>query len=166
MVSLASFAQFGSLRCQASPSLRKRCDPFPFDRRSSNSGRLLSQRESVAEAAQLLGNRIAVIAAGERWPDGSLRPAVEDWLGAGAIIHHLKGTRSPEAASAAAAFSDSSHSLVEHLQRCSSGRELIERGFESDISYAADLDISATAPILRNGGYAKFSIRVCGRAAR
>src|SRR5438445_10762737 len=113
--------------------------------------------KAVPESAQLLGNRIAVIPAGERWPDGSLRPAVEDWLGAGAIIHHLKGTRSPEAASAAAAFSDSSHSLVEHLQRCSSGRELTERGFESDISYAADLDISSTAPILRNGGYTKFT---------
>ena len=106
--------------------------------------------KAVAETAQLLGKSIAVIPAGERWPDGSLRPAVEDWLAAGAIIHYLNGTRSPEAASAIAAFSNSCSSLTECLRRCSSGRELLERGFESDISYAADLNISSIAPILRN----------------
>lgn len=33
---------------------------------------------------------VAVIAAGERWPDGSLRPALEDLLGAGALISGLR----------------------------------------------------------------------------
>jgi 2-phosphosulfolactate phosphatase len=32
---------------------------------------------------------IAVIASGERWPDGSLRPALEDGLGAGAVLGPL-----------------------------------------------------------------------------
>jgi len=119
----------------------------------------LRNAKAVAESAQLLGNRIAVIPAGERWPDGSLRPAVEDWVAAGAIISHLKGSRSPEAASATAAFSDSHSSLPESLRQCSSGRELVERRFDSDISYAADLDISSTAPILHDGGYTRFKSR-------
>jgi 2-phosphosulfolactate phosphatase len=64
----------------------------------------LRNYKSVALAAQKFGRRIAVIAAGERWMDGSLRPGVEDWLGAGAVLSQLKGTLSPEARAAAASF--------------------------------------------------------------
>jgi len=47
---------------------------------------------------------VAVIAAGETWPDGSLRPALEDLLGAGTLISdlHSQGT-GPLSAEAAAA---------------------------------------------------------------
>jgi len=51
---------------------------------------------------------VAVIASGERWPDGSLRPALEDLLGAGAVLAALRkqhaGPLSPEAAEAADCF--------------------------------------------------------------
>jgi 2-phosphosulfolactate phosphatase len=48
--------------------------------------------------------RFGVIAAGERWPDGSLRPAIEDWLGAGAILDRLDWPCSPEAEVAREAY--------------------------------------------------------------
>ncbi len=109
---------------------------------------------AVASAAARLGRRIAIIAAGERWPaDGSLRPAVEDLMGAGAIIDHLPGSRSPEAEIAVAAFQAAQPDLPGFLARSSSGRELIERGFAEDVALAAELDADACVPRLMEGNY-------------
>ena len=106
----------------------------------------LRNARAVAHLAQRLGRTVNVCPAGERWPDGSLRPAVEDWLGAGAILHHLPGTKSPEADAAVAAFEQRQHALADVIARSSSGRELIERGFLQDVDLASALDVSSCAP--------------------
>jgi 2-phosphosulfolactate phosphatase len=108
---------------------------------------------AVAEAVQTLGRRISLIPAGEWWPDGTLRPAIEDLLGAGAIIRHLAGTRSPEAAVAEATFLRFQDNLITGLKQCGSGKELIARGFEADVELAAALNQSASIPVLRDGAY-------------
>src|SRR5215831_20674284 len=59
---------------------------------------------AVARYARLIGNKIAVIPAGEQWGDGKLRPCFEDLVGAGAIISYLPGSLSPESKSALGAF--------------------------------------------------------------
>ena len=110
----------------------------------------LRNRSAVARAAQ--GGTVAVIACGERWPDGSLRPALEDMLGAGAIITALGGARSPEAQWAADVF-EACGDPVARLRSCSSGRELIEKGFEQDVMLAAALDASQSAPRLVDDAY-------------
>jgi 2-phosphosulfolactate phosphatase len=108
---------------------------------------------AVAECASRLGRTIALIPAGEKWEDGSLRPAVEDLIGAGAIIQHLKGERSPEAEAAMAAFENAADDLENYLRNCASGRELLERGFESDVVLASRFDCSRSAAVLKNGAY-------------
>jgi 2-phosphosulfolactate phosphatase len=116
----------------------------------------LRNAKAVAYAVQALGTRISVIPAGERWGDGSLRPAFEDLLGAGAIIHYLQGTRSPEAVAAEAVFVRLQMHVAEHLQECSSGVELIGQGFADDVALAAKLNQSDTVPILRDGAYVRY----------
>lgn len=103
----------------------------------------LRNARAVAQAAQHLGSTFNVIPAGERWQDGSLRPALEDWLGAGAILRWLPGSRSPEADAAVAIFERHCETLVESLDRCASGRELEARGHHKDKFIAAQLDVSS-----------------------
>ena len=106
----------------------------------------LRNARAVADAATRAGTTFNVIPAGERWADGSLRPSLEDWLGAGAVLRWLPGSRSPEADAAVALFERYSGTLLETLQQCSSGRELLERGQLKDLELACDLDASGTVP--------------------
>ncbi|WP_374533374.1 2-phosphosulfolactate phosphatase [Phenylobacterium sp.] len=114
-------------------------------------------RNAGAVAAKALelaqGGDIAVIPGGERWADGSLRPAIEDLIGAGAIIEALGLEGEPEAAMARDAFRAAQPNLKAVLFGCRSGIELCERGYERDVEIAAELDVSRCAPVLTNGAY-------------
>ncbi|MGN6744153.1 MAG: 2-phosphosulfolactate phosphatase, partial [Amnibacterium sp.] len=90
-----------------------------------------------------------VIAAGERWPDGSLRVALEDLAGAARILAALPAAlRSPEAGAAA------SVGIAEaDLAGCGSARELARSGWSEDVRIALTLDTSATVPILDEGWF-------------
>ena len=113
----------------------------------------LRNAQAVARAAGQRGKRVSVIPAGERWPDHSLRPALEDQIGAGAIIHYLAGTRSPEAQAAEAVFMHFQANLQAVLMACSSGKEAAQRGSRRDVELAAAFNISEAAPYLVNGAY-------------
>lgn len=97
---------------------------------------------------------LAVIASGERWPDGSLRPALEDLLGAGAVLSALTGphTLTPEA-TAAATLWNATEDPVAALHGCDSGRELYAYGFPQDVAVAAETDTSTTVPVLVDGAF-------------
>jgi 2-phosphosulfolactate phosphatase len=114
----------------------------------------------VARTAQQLGRRILVIAAGERWDaadERSLRPALEDLLGAGAILSALPAAaRAPEAAAAVATFDALRDNLPATLNACSSGRQLRERGYAQDVAISADLNVSTAVPILRADAFERW----------
>ena len=101
---------------------------------------------------------IAVIAAGELAaadPAAPLRFAVEDLLGAGAVIDAL-GTlgvdhTSPEAAAACEAFRGLRGAVRHLLTASGSGQELIDRGARDEVLAAAAVDASASVPQLHDG---------------
>ncbi len=107
------------------------------------------------KAAEIAGGGIiAVIPAGERWPDGSLRPAIEDLVGAGAILSALDAKLSPEAEIAKGAFLHAESQLSALLHGSVSGQELIQMGFPQDVATAVMFNVSSAAPVLENGVYA------------
>lgn len=110
---------------------------------------------AIARAARELGESVAVIAAGECWPDdGTLRPAVEDLAGAGAILDALRAADpSPEAQAAIELFRAWSGHLSEHLHRCASARELLAAGFADDVRVAVQLNASRAVPVLTGGAF-------------
>jgi 2-phosphosulfolactate phosphatase len=86
----------------------------------------------------------------------SLRPAVEDLWGAGAVIDALVasggGPLSPEAEVARAAYRSVGRSpaaaMPAALAACASGRELIADGYGEEIAVAAQFDVSRKVPVL------------------
>jgi 2-phosphosulfolactate phosphatase len=113
----------------------------------------LRNARAVALAAMTYGRKIAIIPAGERWCDLSLRPSLEDLLGAGAILSYLAGRLSPEAELAIAAYESMRSNLERLIKPCGSGQELIEQGFEQDVDLALQLNTSDCVPTLVNGSY-------------
>ncbi len=93
---------------------------------------------------------VAVVAAGEAWPDGSVRFAVEDLLAAGALIDALADLGidycSPEAAAASAAFTGLRNATGHLIGASASGRTLSAAGERALVDHAIELDVSTELP--------------------
>lgn len=98
------------------------------------------------------GASVAFVASGERWPDGTLRPAVEDLWGAGAVLDALDpDDLSPEAAMARDSFRAAD--LPAALHACAGGRELTAKGYAEDVVVASEVDSASMVPLLRGGSF-------------
>jgi 2-phosphosulfolactate phosphatase len=104
-------------------------------------------RNRAATARACAGfERILVVACGERWPDGTLRPALEDLVGAGGIVAALgRVDASAEARAAASTYESLGDARRATLGDCASARELIERGFGGDVDLCLHEDASDVA---------------------
>ena len=122
---------------------------------------LRNRRAAAAFVARRLcadsTSSVVLVPAGERWPDGSLRPAVEDLWGAGGGVAALEDlgltSVSEEASAAAAAYRLVEARLGEALAACSSGRELADGGYAVDVAIAGELDESGSVPRLVDGAF-------------
>lgn len=122
----------------------------------------LRNAPAVADMAAALSydGLIAVIASGERWNDQTLRPAIEDWFGAGAVIAALNGTANAEATSAADAYLSAAARLPDLIRNSRSGRELIGWGYAEDVDIALELGASRAVPIMQDGAYVAVGVPV------
>jgi 2-phosphosulfolactate phosphatase len=116
----------------------------------------LRNGRAVAAYLQRRGGRVLLVPAGERWPDGSLRPAIEDLWGAGAVAAAVMSADpavevSLEAAAGAAAYRLVEGRIAAGLEACTSGQELTGWGYASDVTIAAELDTSSAVATLREG---------------
>ena len=137
--------------------------------RDSGSGTTVvgaSLRNRAAVAGWLLprlaeGATVALVASGERWPDDTLRPAVEDLWGAGAVLDlvlaRADAPASAEARVAVAAWRAVADGVDDELRTCSSGRELVDAGFEADVAAAAEVDADDVVPVLTHDGFGAAS---------
>jgi 2-phosphosulfolactate phosphatase len=135
--------------------------------RAAASGALVilgSLRNAAAVADAVLAEQhrragrtsVAVIAAGER--DGErTRFAVEDQLGAGAVIDALAARgidhTSPEAAAACEAFRGLRPAVRHLLTASGSGQRLLADGHRDRVLAAAQLDDLTAVPVLHDGVY-------------
>ncbi|HEY7414642.1 MAG TPA: 2-phosphosulfolactate phosphatase [Ktedonobacteraceae bacterium] len=129
-------------------------------------GALVNAKAVATIVSSLLEHQelsVTVIACGERWKtpseDGELRVALEDYLGAGAILSYLPQEKSPEALVCAGAFVQVQNDLLSILWECGSGRELREKGFGMDVQHAARLNVYETVPHMRDNCFEPFDTR-------
>ncbi|MGF1663918.1 MAG: 2-phosphosulfolactate phosphatase [Kineosporiaceae bacterium] len=116
-------------------------------------------RNASAVARHLLASRVdrvTAVPAGEQWPDGSLRPALEDRLGAGAVVSALIGRTSvdasPEAGAAAVAYRRT-RDVAGAASDSVSGLELQRRGHGADVDVAVHIDADDVVPRLVAGAF-------------
>ncbi len=118
-------------------------------------GALVNAKAVATALTHLLettGRDVTLLSCGERWQtpseDGDLRFAIEDDLGAGAILSCLDCDKSSEARACEGAFRHLQDDLLETLRDCGSGRELCEKGFGRDVDHAAKLNLYDTVPAM------------------
>ncbi|QDU82164.1 2-phosphosulfolactate phosphatase [Polystyrenella longa] len=108
--------------------------------------------------------RVTLVSCGEHWSSilpeqNGWRPALEDQIGAGAIVSELGEcglSLSAESQSANAIWQSVKSEISEALLSSVSGRELVEKGFQEDVLLAAEVDNEKFAVVETKPGSREF----------
>jgi len=126
-------------------------------------GCLLNARSTARAVSSIMMGTdfdVSIVACGEREKtnrgEGAIRWAVEDYLGAGAILSDIPFAKSADACVCENAFRASKKKLDTILRDCPSGCELAEAGFEEDIVYCSRLDYLEIVPGLTGDHFNAF----------
>ncbi len=119
----------------------------------------LRNARAVAARALALEAPTLVVAAGDRWRAGGLRVAIEDQLGAGAILAAALDLApatpvSPEAGAAVAAWEAARPHLDAALRESTSGQALVVSGQADELTWAGAPDVTDVVPVLADGRFA------------
>ncbi|HWG24615.1 2-phosphosulfolactate phosphatase [Actinospica sp.] len=101
--------------------------------------------------------RVTVVACGEQWSSveaaaEGARPAIEDWLGAGAVCARMADLGYSLSAEARLAASAWAHpSALDDVADCVSARELRAAGFAADVELALQVDADSKVPVRMAG---------------
>ncbi|MGI5220126.1 2-phosphosulfolactate phosphatase [Nocardia sp. CA-290969] len=98
---------------------------------------------------------IAIVPAGEKWPgQDTVRPAIEDWIGAGAVVSGLAATGAGPLSAEASAAGTLYEGIIDVpglISECTSARELAGMGFGDDVAVATEMDATTAVPVLVEG---------------
>lgn len=116
---------------------------------------------------------VVLVPAGEQWSDDTIRPALEDQLGAGAVAARITEmlpddvTRISAETGAAAAMWHGTSEHADLLLGSVSGRELVDSGFDEDVMIASEVDATDVVPVLLDGAFVPLGQRIAAaRKAR
>lgn len=109
-------------------------------------GSFINARAVAQKAMEIADNHIEVIMAGVRG-----RFAVEDFLGAGEIISHLKDQELDEMAQASVLAVENPQLVDKTVKNSISAQNLVKLGFKDDVDFCLRRDISHIVPVFKDG---------------
>jgi 2-phosphosulfolactate phosphatase len=109
-------------------------------------GSFINAQAVAQKATEIASDHIEVVMAGVRG-----RFAIEDFLGAGEIISHLKEYELDEMAQAAVLAIQNPEKVDKHVQNSRSARNLRKLGFGEDVDFCIQRDISQIVPRFQDG---------------
>jgi 2-phosphosulfolactate phosphatase len=95
---------------------------------------------------------------GDKLSEEEFKTCSEDFIAAGAIISYMKGTRSPESKAALDIYNSSKGNIEEMVKLSSSARQMVLKGFSTEVDQAWQFNRSKHVPLLEKGALINLAV--------